>query len=551
MKVAVGVYSQNKLDSFDKQPLSPETRQYWLSELQQACAAKEEYARLLEIVSSVEEADWVLRPATPNATHIVYLSPTDRFQQPLEEDRPLVFPSLDDAPQIPSADRESKVREWLSTKLSDIARSSNLISIAATELSDSDQQLPLVVQLRRIQDVRDKEGRPFSVDEDPTLHPDATLAEGEKVGLFVRNPNPFAVNVTVLFVDAQLHAEAHFPGLGRSGNQLAPAGEDGDQVMAAKLGIDNELPGTERFITIATRATPGEPHSFAYLASATRSAARSGERKKTTPFEALLTTAVSQPEATRSGPLQEPQYTSLEDHVIHTISWSTAPDPKKPKGLFAGPAEKLNASPVVEAGTKYHTRERTLAVLGSYGHLIPGNRLLLRPHGYESVGMIDDVDRIKHWKPFLHKTGTTSMKGLWKFMVSAEQWRVSGMAGINGSSQVTYEMKGQRLQIEDVCKRLERNPRALRYFRRVRQAGGVPIVITQNIVMSKCTIGRNVAWDADAKLHLAGLSKLPEIVTDGESRNDQDHKAPLVRCYLMHEVLVDNGEVDLARFPRR
>ncbi len=542
LTVAVGQYSQNTVARPDRQPLTADVRDYWTQVLRESLTGNEQQAQLVEVVDSPANADWVLRPATPNSRHVVYLFPKDGFEQQAAEESVLMSPA-----------GEEQVKTWLSTRLPDIARSCNLIGIAAAENGEADDQLPLVVELRRVRDKHDNTGRPFEPASDPTLQPDCTLASGEKVGVFIRNPNPFAVNATVLFIDGQLHTTACFPQQGLTGNQLAPAGKTGDRVMATKLGIDDETPGVERVVTIATRAVPGEPHDFTFLASATERDAttRSGGGPGSSGFEKLLSTAVTHPTGTRSGPLADPQYSQLEDHAINVISWTTIPDADQDRGLLSGGAENLKARVVVEEGTKYQTNHRSQAVLGSYGRLIPGNKLLFRPDGFYPQGMVDDIDRIERWKPFLHKTGTTTLQGLLKFTVPTERWQVSGMAGGNSSSQVTYEMKGQRLVAEDVERRLQKNPSAMSYFRRVRQQEGVPIVITQNIVMSKCKIGRHVAWNADAKLHLAGLSENPSISTNGESRNDQDNKEPLVRCYLMHEVILENdGSVALEPFPR-
>jgi hypothetical protein len=542
LKVAAGSYSQNMVDRPDREALSSKVRAYWTQVLHSTRNASNEQSQLIEVVNSPNDADWVLRPATPNARHIVYLSPTELFQQQQTDEAVLMSPS-----------GQEEVSTWLTTKLPDIARSCNLIKIAGNETSTAEDQLPLVVELRRIRGANDNVGRPFDSHDDPTLQSDCVLHPGDLVGVFVRNPNPFPINVTVLFIDGKLNTTACFPQKGATGNQLGPAGAPVDHLMAAKLGIDDETLGVETVITIATKATPGEPHDFTFLESTTiqDAATRSAHRGKQSPLEALMRTAVYNPAATRTTVLRDPRYSEFESHAVNVISWTNATDTNRDRGLFAAGAENLKANVVVEQNTRYHTSDRTQAVLGSYGRLIKGNKLLFRPHGYDPAGRVADVNNIAQWKPFLHKTGITSLKGLMSFTAPTEQWQVSGLARADVNNHVTYAMKGQRLVAENVIEKINKKPKLVRYFQRLRQKGDVPIVITQNIVMSKCKIGNNVAWNVDAKLHLAGLKNSVPVTAGSSRATDQNHKTPLVRCYLMHEVILEDNEVvALERFPK-
>ena len=114
---------------------------------------------------------------------------------------------------------------------------------------------------------------------------------------------------------------------------------------------------------------------------------------------------------------------------------------------------------------------------------------------------------------------------------------------MGGNSVVEFAMTGEHLRKSDVIRNLNNDPEALNYFAYLRNNKAVPCVILQNVVMSKCKVNGNLLWDLNTKIQLAGWAKPPEVKSDGDFVKSQEHKVPMIRCYLMHEVILQNGKV--------
>lgn len=531
LKVAVDLYSQASVDRIDRAPLPAVERRYWQAELVKMLTKRDDIVALVELVESPAEADWVVRPATAGNRTTVYVAPTERFEQNLD-DEALVMSPFGSDPII-----------WMSTKLPDIARSCNLIEIAQSESTGDGRRVKIDVAFRALKNADDWTGIPFALDKDPAQEPGRSLHPGDLVGVKLTNPNPFPVYVSVLFVNGRLHTEAWFPNApGEEGHLLNTAGQHGDSFMPVRFAVDDSTSGLERIVTIAVKAEQGQAPDFAFLASTTRSKAARGE---TSPLKQLLATAVHAPETARTSRLPGNRNDHLEPHTMQVVSWVTTPTNDAEMGLFSttGPAEDLKAKIVVEQSTRYHTADRTRAVLGTFGRLVQGNKFLRRPDRFDPYGTVLENGPIRRWQTPLSKSGKTTLSGLLSFTAKSEQWRLSGSATAGASSVVTYAMAGESLRKDDVIASLNRNAQALRYFQYLRSEEATPVVVLQNIVMSTCSVDGSALWGTNGTIQLTGASEPPAFnATFGHSVNET-HDEPIIRGYLMHEVILRDGRV--------
>ncbi|MFT3818429.1 MAG: caspase family protein [Rubrivivax sp.] len=177
-------------------------------------------------------------------------------------------PGVDDdlaAVPLPAASDEADATARLAAKLHTVARSRNLLRIAARMVGDGARN-SVVATLER----RAAGGTPWqSVD---TLNV-AALRNGDALRLTVDNPGASAVDLTVLYLDANHGVAALFPSRQGETNRIEPGAR---QIID---GIDIAVPpaGLERLLLITAPSRRfGESRDYSFLAQPALSRVRAG-----------------------------------------------------------------------------------------------------------------------------------------------------------------------------------------------------------------------------------------------------------------------------------
>lgn len=252
--------------------------------------------QLLKVAETPEEADWLVRISLNS----VLLVPADSgvSDKGDSEQRPLnsIGPHPIDA----------TTEAWLSKALLRIARAANLKNIAANESSMTKTGESVRIDLR--------------VEKERTSQPldDATrssLKNGDKISVRVRNPCPFPVDVTLLFIDSQQGIDALFPQRGEI-NRLLP----GDSITIPTQ-VAAEKPGLEHLVAIAVKSQR-EVMDFTCLAQTGIDQTRgdSSDASLKSPLGQLLNHAVLSGSPTRG--LKQ---TSVKAHCLKLVSWEAQP----------------------------------------------------------------------------------------------------------------------------------------------------------------------------------------------------------------------------------
>ena len=292
---------------------------------------------------AVPGADWLIRRASPK-DGASYLVPGSGFA--------LVDAGLtaDPAPgavppafgPIPPGD---KAQPWLKDALRRIARSRNLVKIAA----DPEQarrwdpkELGLAVELRLYHDGRDAVGAPAT-----TVGGGPVLQAGQRVGFAVKNTGRSRLDVTVLAIDSGYGITLLYPRNGTD-NRL----RRDEELPVVKAIVDARTFGLERLVVIG--AVPGEnagPKDFGFLEQPTIDRARGVAEKGggeadalDSPLGQLLQNAMFGEGATRSLALPE-----AEKLVTVVLPYRTVPAPGP---LAGGPPAPGGGTLVFSAAAK-------------------------------------------------------------------------------------------------------------------------------------------------------------------------------------------------------
>jgi len=530
---------------------------------------------LVKVVDNPTEADWLIQVAALERMDIVYLSPSDRFGLPADDEALRMSPP--DQPQV----------SWLRSELESIARACNLVEIAHQDAKRSCSHVKLDVSLRRLADIRDRAGKPIA------LESDLTLTEGEFIGVQVTNPNPFALYVTVLFVNSRYETKALFPRMsGQTGHRLEAAGRLGDTFMPVRGAVNAQTQGLERMIVIAVKEQPqSEPPDFTFLATGSSPLTRAAK----SPLEQLLTCAVLRDTNRDLDSFNEAEQ-RIEDHTFRVLAWHTVRKserqetplaqasppmptlqvqqsppslPQQPsstphsssavnplaivpdvtRGFLGmvreGPVEDLKAEIVRESSGKYHTLNRTQALLGTYGKRIEGNRLLGRLDRYEQRGMTLNIERVRRFST-VQRRGRGAGKDFVSFLGGRQAWQVAELTGkVSGGRQdeVAYEVVGTRLDQNDLIAALNADPDAMNYFDYLLKQKQSPCVVLENVLLTSYSATHTHSLNLDGKLKTGVTTDLAEAGVNGERETFTQLTAPVVRCYQMYAIRTNKGKI--------
>jgi len=513
-------------------PLPTGLQQLWQARvrgLEGNIDAKSAANRLLTVVDNVADADWLIQVVSNNQPERVFILPAEQYRTPTRGEL------LQKSPE------GEEVTSWLRNTFDSIARSRNLLQIAADSMKR--QAGPgIEVELRRLRDENDVKGyEKIKVDHD------TQLTEGDMVGVWVRNRNPFASFVTLLFVDASHRIWSIFPvDPNNTEHRLEAAGNDGDTKLFHRFAVNASTVGLERFVVLAVKDQP-DPPDFTFLGKKILHRPRNDSSP---PLERLLAWSVFRDDASRGQtPLGRKQ--NLDDASIQSVAWRTVAKDKDAvtKGsLFGyfrkGPATDLRAEIVNEQGSVYHTADRTKALLGAYGEILPGNNLLGRAKGFEQHSIVRGVQNVGG-KLTVNYSGQVAGADVVALMGKAswQQFTAHGLVDRSTGNSVNFHVAGLRLNTPHVIHLLNHDTDALRHFAYLASEGRQACVVIENIVFPVLKNSRDGRFRVNAAASAAYPPAKASLEVNRHHRTFLEHHGAVVRCYQMHRVKLQNGKV--------
>jgi hypothetical protein len=232
-------------------------------------AAKE--ASLLALATDPAKAEWLVRIDAGN----VYLVPGSGWSgSPGEKGLPPLFgPYTIDA----------NLTRTLGNPLERVARARNLLKLAGaaqegnSDAADRDDPpMQLKVEVRRLTSHADRKGEAVE-----WPNPAARLYDRDRVRLIIHNPNPYAVDITLLDVGPNCEITCLFPRTERGETSRIPA-KSSFPVKPVK--ISGDLSGRESLVVVAVKAgQQAEPVDFSSLEEEGLEKAQDQERTRGVP----------------------------------------------------------------------------------------------------------------------------------------------------------------------------------------------------------------------------------------------------------------------------
>ena len=225
---------------------------------------------------------------------------------------------------------------WLLTTLGQIARAQNLLRLTEGDgLLAAASATRVNVRLLRYKDLDSPEFTPVErTSEGLVLHP------GDAIGFEIRNPNPFPIDVTLLFVDSGFGIEAYWPEPGTVMNNRIPAKTT---IVTPRGEVNAETLGPEYMLVLAVQSSD-RPVDFAALAQPTierargvRSTRGNGDDVLASPLGKFLAVASYTNEAS-PGTTRGITRRLTEQCAMCRLSWEVAPKANSSAGT-EGPAK--------------------------------------------------------------------------------------------------------------------------------------------------------------------------------------------------------------------
>ncbi len=272
----------------------------WIKQLKTSLSpgsAAGQRPRLVQLVEKDSDADWVIRIRERD----VVVIPAEAAASDAD-----VTPSTAFGPKP----LEAATVEWLGSALERIARAANLKKLAANESTETPRgdAVRIELELERHDSPAPKDGSER-----------ATLRDGEKITIRLKNPCRFAVDVTLLSIDTACGIEAIFPGQGEI-NRLQP----GDSVPFSTRVVAKSR-GLEHLVAIVVKADR-EVVDFTSLAQPSLETVktRGGPARSSldSPLGELLKYAVFAEGTTRGV-----KRTAVKAHRLQLLTWEVEPNP--------------------------------------------------------------------------------------------------------------------------------------------------------------------------------------------------------------------------------
>ena len=257
------------------------------------------------------DAQWIISPYDTNHW----------FLQPRAE--ALVVARGNDPQDIGAGLKLSRIEDEFATQLTRAARTQSLLRLAQQMSWSDNSSLASDITLDVLRTPRDTpNATPQTLDRSHA----EPLQEGDRLSFRVLNGSKEAADVTLLFIDSELHIHALFPRTFAADNRI-PAGKD---FTTAASRVTADTTGREQILLIAVKANARAriPASFAFLAEAdgdraSRSLERSrGDDPPTRRFDSLLMSLGFARDGSRGLDL------GAEEGILMTRDWIVAA-PKK------------------------------------------------------------------------------------------------------------------------------------------------------------------------------------------------------------------------------
>jgi len=284
----------------------------------QLTARANQEGSVFEVVDDLSQAQWLVRPL--DKTQVV-LVPAEGWTR---------TPGDDKAPTFGPAPIDDKLDDWLSDRLSKIARAANLLKISGEMTGERQRGLFSSLFGKERTDLRvemldwdadENDGKPLE-----WARGGLQLKDGSIVALRVHNASPHAVDFTVLFVDSGYGIEPVFPSSKTVvDNRLAP----GASFVVGPLAIDASSIGLEHLVVIALKSE-GQPVDFTWLAQSSLEQVRAvganrGGREGDNPLDELFHKALF-----GTGQTRGLKTASTGNVMVQAISWQSTPNTPKP-----------------------------------------------------------------------------------------------------------------------------------------------------------------------------------------------------------------------------
>jgi hypothetical protein len=271
---------------------------------------------ILDAVTDPARADWLLR-VQKGEVHLVPASglaaPADGKSLP-----PLYGPYADD----------EKLSARLAEGLGSIARVQNLKRLATDAVAElargsTDEGVKVKLEIRLLKSEKDKEGTPIA-----WPAPGVKLYDGDWLAFRVHNPNPFPVDVTLLYLDSDCGIYCVYP---RKGEYNRVEARKKTVPFVSQIGA--KVQALEHMLVIAVKSRNLEqPVNFACLEQPSLEKARDTERKRgggaalTTPLGRLLEHSLyGNPMAGTRGLVRK----EAEESSLTLCSWQVVPGKRR------------------------------------------------------------------------------------------------------------------------------------------------------------------------------------------------------------------------------
>ena len=224
---------------------------------------------ILAAVAEAGKADWLLRVQDGK----VYLVPASGLAAPAAGQPlpPLFGPYADD----------EKLSATLDDRLGRIARVQNLKKLATDPSADlarrhadetTDTGVKVTLEIRLLKDKTDRQGQPIA-----WPAPGVKLFDGDLVQFRVHNPNPFPVDVTLLYIDSDCGIYCLYP---RGAGEVSRVGAK-TKTPPIIAELNTKVLAMEHMVLIAVRSQKlQQPVSFACLEQASLEKAKDLERTR-------------------------------------------------------------------------------------------------------------------------------------------------------------------------------------------------------------------------------------------------------------------------------